>query len=98
MVHHNKKSYDEKNALCLNVNVFSTKVLRRGTIFTSPAGDRTAILRGQRTTEPREGPAACSAKGVPSFLSYFQDPEYWSGPGNRTRDLPLCSQALYRLS
>ena len=47
MVHHNKKSYDEKNALYLNVNVFSAKVLRRGTIFTSPAGDRTAILRGQ---------------------------------------------------
>ena len=27
--------------------------------------------------EPREGLAACSAKGVPSVLSYFtEDPEY----------------------
>ena len=25
-------------------------------------------------------------------------PECWSGPGNRTPDLPLCSQALHRLS
>ena len=82
MVHHNKKSYDEKNALYLNVNVFSTKVLRRGTIFTSPAGDRTAILRGlQWTTEPREGPAACSAKGVPSFLSYFKTLSIGPAPG-----------------
>ena len=81
MVHHNKKSYDEKNALYLNVNVFSTKVLWRGTIFTSPAGDRTAILRGQRTTELREGPAACSAKGVPSFLSYFKTLSIGPAPG-----------------
>ena len=49
--------------------------------------------------EPREGLAACSAKGVPSFLSYFtEDLEYWSGPGNQTHDLPLRSQVLYRLS
>ena len=33
------------------------------TTFTSPSGDGTAILRGL---------AACSAKGVPSFLSYFK--------------------------
>ena len=81
MVHHNKKSYDEQNALYLNVNVFSTKVLIRGTIFTSPAGDRTAILRGQWTTEPREGPAAGSAKGVPSFLSYFKTLSIGPAPG-----------------
>ena len=80
-MHHNKKSYDERNALYLNVNVFSTKVLRRGTIFTSPAGDRTAILLGQRTTEPREGPTACSAKGVPSFLSYFKTLSIGPAPG-----------------
>ena len=47
MVHHNKKSFDEKKALYLSVNVFSTKVLSWDTIFTSPAGDRTASLRGQ---------------------------------------------------
>ena len=49
--------------------------------------------------EPREGLAACSAEGVPSFLSYFtEDPEYWSGPRNLTCDLLLCSQVLYWLS
>ena len=35
----------------------------------SPTGDGTAILRW--SSEPREGPSACIAKGVPSFLSYF---------------------------
>ena len=34
-----------------------------------------------------------------TFLSQsFKDPEYWFGPGNRARDLPLGSQALYRLN
>ena len=36
----------KKNALYLSVNVFSTKVLIWDTIFTSPTGDGTAILRG----------------------------------------------------
>ena len=36
----------KKNALYLNFNVFSTKVLIVDTIFTSPNGDGTAILRG----------------------------------------------------
>ena len=36
----------KKNALYLSVNVFSTEVLTGGTIFTSPTGDGTAILRG----------------------------------------------------
>ena len=35
-----------KCALYLSVNVFSTKVLIRDTIFTSPTGDGTAILLG----------------------------------------------------
>ena len=52
----------------LSVKVFSTKELTGDTTFTSPTGDGTAILRG----DPREGLAACSAKGVPSFLSYFK--------------------------
>ena len=34
-------------------------------------------------------------KAVPSYLSIS---EYWSGQRDRTSDLPLCSQALYRLS
>ena len=35
-----------KNALYSSVNVFSTKVLIGDTIFTSPTGDGTTILRG----------------------------------------------------
>ena len=37
---------ETENALYLSVNVFSTKVPIGDTIFTSPNGDRTAILRG----------------------------------------------------
>ena len=37
---------DKKNALYSSVNVFSRKVLIGDTIFTSPTGDRTAILCG----------------------------------------------------
>ena len=40
------RNYYLKNALYLSVNVFSTKVLIGDTIFTSPTGDRTVILRG----------------------------------------------------
>ena len=40
------KKKKKKNALYLSVNVFSTKVLIGDTIFTSPTGDGTAILRG----------------------------------------------------
>ena len=42
------------------------KVLIGDTIFTSPTGDGTAILR-QGSSEPREGPTVCSAKAVPSL-------------------------------
>ena len=40
------RNYFKKNALSLSVNVFSTKVLTGDTIFTSPTGEETAILRG----------------------------------------------------
>ena len=39
-------SGEKKIALYLSVNVFSRKVLIGDTIFTSPCGDRTSILRG----------------------------------------------------
>ena len=42
-----------KKALYLSVNVFSTKVLIGDTISLSPAGDGTAILRGNQI-EPRK--------------------------------------------
>ena len=47
------------------------------TIFTPPTGEGTAILR-----EPRnQGLAACSAKRVPSFLSYFKTLSIRLAPG-----------------
>ena len=59
--------------------VFSTKVLTSDTIFTSPNGDRTAILRGHPS---RTKVSACSAKGIPSFLSYFKTLSNSSASGN----------------
>ena len=50
------------------------------------------------SSEPREGQAACSAKRVPLFLRYFKTLSIGPGSENRTRDLPLCSHTLYRLS
>ena len=54
----------------LSVNVFSTKVLIGDTIFTSPTGDGTNILRW--SSKWREGVAICRAKAVSSFLSHFE--------------------------
>ena len=86
-----------KNALYLSVNVFSTKVLINW-------GHYSFVKHWRRddnftwSSEPREGSvAAYSAQGV-LISQLFKDSEYWCGPWNRTRDLPLCSQALYRLS
>ena len=42
----NEFRFQVRNALHLSVNVFGTKVLVGDTIFTSPTGDGTAILRG----------------------------------------------------
>ena len=50
--------------------------------FTSPNGDGTAIsCHFSWSSEPREGPAACRAKGVPSFLSYFKTLSIGPAPG-----------------
>ena len=35
-------------------------------------------------------------KGSTFISQLFQDPEYWSGPGNRTRDFPFRCRMLYR--
>ena len=85
-----KKTKQKKKALYLSVNVFSTKVPIGNTIFYVYNWRRDSHFTW--SSEPREGPACCSAKGVPSFNRLFSDPEYWSGPRNRTRDLTLCSQ------
>ena len=49
------------------------------TIFTSPTGDGIAISTW--SSEPREGPAVCSAKAVPSFLRYFKTVSIGPAPG-----------------
>ena len=46
------------------------------------------FLRGH----PSQGLAVCTVKAVPQL---FKDPEYWPCPGDRTRDLPHSSQALF---
>ena len=60
----------KKNALYLSVNVFSTKVLIGDTIFYVSYWRRDRHFTW--SSEPREGQAACRAKAVPSFLSYFK--------------------------
>ena len=72
--------------------MFSKKVLSEDTMFTSPTEDRGppfyVVIRATRRFS-RLWPADSSA-----FISHlFQDPEYWSGPGYRTRHLPLCSES-----
>ena len=49
------------------------------TIFTSPTGDGTAVFTW--SSEPRECSAACSAKRLPSFFSYFKTPSNGPAPG-----------------
>ena len=85
----------KKKRSYLSVNVFSKKVLIGDTIFTSPTEDGTAILRGHLSYGSS---SHLRGKGSTFIFQLFWDPVYWSGPGNRARDFPLCSQTLYRLS
>ena len=58
-------------ALYLSVNVFSRKVpIGPGHYFYVSYWRRDRHFTW--SSEPREGLAACTAKGVPSFLSYFK--------------------------
>ena len=41
------------------------------------------LARNRAASETREGLAACSAKGVPSFLSYFKSPNIDAAPHAR---------------
>ena len=76
--------------------MFSTKVLIGDTIVISP------YWRGDRhftwSSEPPEGLAVCSAKEVPSFLSYFKTLSVGPIPG--IEPVTYCSavNTLYRLS
>ena len=89
---------NKKTAIHLSVNVFSTKVLIGDTVFTSTTVDRTVILRGHPShAKLRSSRLQCKDTTFISY-SYFKTLGYWSGPGNRTRDPPLCRQTPYRLS
>ena len=82
----------KKNALYLTVNLFSTKVLIGDTIFYVYywRQDRHATW----SSEPREGLASCSAKGLPSFLSYFKTLSVGPAPESNPRPLALKLHAL----
>ena len=70
-----------KNLFYSSVNVFSTKVLIEDTIF------RLLLETGPPfyvVIRAREGPDACSAKGVSSFLSYFKTLSIVLAPGIET--------------
>ena len=69
----------KKKALYLSVNVFSTKVLNGDTRFNDSYWRRDRHFTW--SSEPREGPAACRAKEVPSFLSYFKTLSVGPAPG-----------------
>ena len=64
----------------LSINVFSTKVLIGDTIFYVSNWRRDRHFTW--SSEPREGLACCSAKGVPSFLGYFKTLSIGPAPGN----------------
>ena len=65
-----KKKKEKKNALYVSVNVFSTKVLTGDTIFYVSNWRRDRHFTW--SSEPHEGLACYSAKGVPSFRGYFK--------------------------
>ena len=80
----------------LSVNVFSTKVLIGDTIFYVSNWRRDRHFTW--SSEPREGLACCSAKGVPSFLGYFKTLSIGPAPGIEPATSRFAVNTLYRLS
>ena len=76
-----------KNALFLSVNVFSTKVLIKDSILTSPTGDGATILCGH-PSHAKVWLFARKAKVVLSFLSYFSQS---ISPASGIEDPTSCS-------
>ena len=68
-----------KKALNLSFNVFSTKGLIGDTIFTSPTGDETTILRGQHS-QAKVLPLAVQRE-YPHFSLYFKTLSIGPVPG-----------------
>ena len=67
---HIKNKIKQNNAFYLSVNVFSMKVLIGDPIFYVSYWRQDHHFTW--SFGPREDPAACTAKGVLSFLSYFK--------------------------
>ena len=85
----------KKKALYLSVSVFSTKVPIGVTIFTFPAGDETAILRGhtgQAKVQPLAGQRQCL------HFSVILRPRALVGPRKSNPRPPALQSSLYRLS
>ena len=61
------------------------------TIFMSPTGDQTTILRGHSRDAKV---VACSAKGIPSFLSYFKTLSIGPAPGIETATFRLAVKQM----
>ena len=80
----------------LSVNVFSTKVLIGDSIFYVSNWRRDGHFTW--LSEPREGLACCSAKGVPSFLGYFKTLSTGPAPGIEPATSRSAVNRLYRLS
>ena len=87
---------EKKKALYLSVNVFSSKVLIGDTIFYVSNWRRDRHFTW--SSEPREGLACCSAKGVPSFLGYFKTLSIGPAPGIEPATSHSAVNTLYRLS
>ena len=86
----------KKIALYLSVNVFSTKVLTRDTIFY--VSYWRWDLHFTWSSEPCEGLACCSAKRVPSFLIYFKTLIIGPAPEIEPTTSRSAVNTLYRLS
>ena len=87
---------DNMHFFYLSVNVFSTKVLIGDTIFYVSNWRRDRHFTW--SSEPREGLACCSAKGVPSFLGYFKTLSIGPAPGIELATSRSAVNTLYRLS
>ena len=71
----------EKKALYLSVNIFTMKVLIKDLFLGLQLETVTPVTVTPWSSESRESLAVCTAKGVPSFLSYFKTLSIGPVPG-----------------
>ena len=95
ILQHQQTQKLKKCTFYLSVNVFSTKVLIGDTIFYVSNWRRDRHFTW--SSEPREGLACCSAKGVPSFLGYLRTLSIGPAPGIEPATSRSAVNTLYRL-